>query len=91
MGNGLRRDDTIRTCDHTPPRRVLYHLSYIPMVPRLMKPGGSIVRLEGCKYTKKVDFFMRLLINCIDCVWRNFAPQIKNYAKNFTLWNKLNA
>ena len=61
------------------------------MVPRSMKPGGSIIRLEGCKYTKKVHFFTSHLINRIDCVWRNFAPRIKNYAKNFALWNKLNA
>ena len=61
------------------------------MVPRLMKPMGSIIRMEGCKYTQKVDFFMRRFINRIDCVWRNFTPRIKNLAKNFALWNKLNA
>jgi len=44
------------------------------MVPRSIKPEGFIIRLKGCKYTKKVDFFMRRFINGIDCVWRNFAP-----------------
>ena len=40
----------------------------------LVKPEGFNIRLKGCKYTKKVDFFMRWFINGIDCVWRNFAP-----------------
>ena len=36
-----RRDDTTRTCDHTPPRRVLYQLSYIPIYLKFRRPLPS--------------------------------------------------
>ncbi len=47
------RDDRIRTCDHTPPRRVRYRTA---LHPDTAKIKNSLITLKGLNTSLKLDF-----------------------------------